>query len=108
MNDLNLNNQDLLNCITRAHIDYPDLADRSTIFHEFLNDLLKLTDSEYGFIGEILHTKEQQPYTRMFAVSDIASVCFTILPRMIRKIALIRPILQPRRSPYTVVGAYWG
>ena len=47
------------------------------IFNGFLNDLLKLTDSEYGFIGEILHTKEQQPYTRMFAVSDISSVCFT-------------------------------
>jgi len=72
VNDLNLKNQDLLNCITRAHIDYPGLADRSMIFNGFLNDLLKLTDSEYGFIGEILHTKEQQPYTRMFAVSDIS------------------------------------
>ena len=72
MNALHLRNIDILKCITRAHIDYPELADQTDIFNGFLNDLLKLTDSEYGFIGEILHTKEQQPYARMFSVSDIS------------------------------------
>jgi len=72
VNDLHHKNQDLLKCITRAHVEYPDLTDHSEIFKGFLNDLLQLTDSEYGFIGEILHTEEQQPYTRMFAVSDIS------------------------------------
>ena len=40
-------------------------------FDELLDTVLRLTHSEYGFIGEVLH-EHGQPYLKTWAISDIA------------------------------------
>ena len=45
---------------------------RQAIFSDLLNHLLNVTQSEYGFIGEVLYTKEQQPYLKTHAITNIA------------------------------------
>ncbi|CUS47562.1 MAG: diguanylate cyclase/phosphodiesterase with GAF sensor [Idiomarinaceae bacterium HL-53] len=47
--------------------------DMSEIFEQVLNELLKLTDSEYGFIGEtLLDEITQEPYIRMGAITNLS------------------------------------
>ena len=40
-------------------------------FDDLLDTVLRLTQSEYGFIGEVLH-EAGQPYLKTWAISDIA------------------------------------
>lgn len=47
-------------------------ADFREIFTSMLDGLLALTDSEYGFIGEILTSAEGGPYLKTYAITDIA------------------------------------
>ncbi len=42
------------------------------LFTEILNNLLLLTESEYGFIGEVLQNRQGQPYMRTFAITSTA------------------------------------
>jgi len=42
------------------------------IFDSLLDKLLDITDSEYGFIGEILHKEDHTPYLKTYAVTNIA------------------------------------
>ncbi len=48
-----------------------DISGRAAgaVFEEVLNDFLELTESEYGFIGNVLHTKKGQPYLKTSAMS---------------------------------------
>lgn len=41
------------------------------VFGKILQALLDITESEHGFIGEILHTDENVPYLKIFAVTNI-------------------------------------
>lgn len=41
-------------------------------FDQLLNDVISITDSKIGFIGEIFHTEEQKPYLNMLAMTNIA------------------------------------
>ncbi len=45
---------------------------RREIFDSLLEKLLDITDSEYGFIGEILHQQDNTPYLKTYAVTNIA------------------------------------
>lgn len=58
--------------ITRAQSDFIKETDRSLAFNGLLNDILDLTDSEYGFIGEVLHTEKNRPFLKTYAITDIA------------------------------------
>jgi PAS domain S-box-containing protein len=49
---------DLLSCISKAQSQFIAAADRLTIFEDLLSNLLDLTNSEYGFIGEVLFRKD--------------------------------------------------
>ena len=40
--------------------------------HDQLEDLLGLTNSEYGFIGEILRRQDGQPYLKIHAITNVA------------------------------------
>ena len=42
------------------------------LFDSVLEKLLEITESEYGFIGEILHTDQHIPYLKTFAITNIA------------------------------------
>jgi PAS domain S-box-containing protein len=62
----------MMQAITKAHTDFVDLAEPKNLFEGLLQLLLSITDSEYGFIGEILHTPEGQPYLKTFSITDIS------------------------------------
>lgn len=42
------------------------------LFSEFLGELLLLTNSEYGFIGEVLENKQGQMYLKTHAITDVS------------------------------------
>lgn len=41
-------------------------------FEQMLNDLLSLTGSQFGFIGEVLHRESGEPYLKIGAITNIA------------------------------------
>lgn len=62
----------LLRAIGKAQKDYIATGDTRELFAGLLNNLLSLTQSEYGFIGEVLHAPEGQPYLKTWAITNIA------------------------------------
>ena len=68
-----LENQQQLNAIiTRAQSQFICEDDRRKAFDGLLSDILILTESEYGFIGEVLYTTTGIPYLKTFSVTNIA------------------------------------
>ena len=63
---------DLLNAISRIQSKYISQVEFVEIFDLLLTDLLSLTRSEYGFIGEIINTSGGQPYLKTHAITNIA------------------------------------
>ncbi len=62
----------LLETISRAQNEYIAKVDVNTLFDNLLTNLLEITESEYGFIGEILRTPEDQSYLKTHAITNIA------------------------------------
>lgn len=62
----------ILNAITSVLSRYIAENDPFKLFSGLLEELLELTDSEYGFIGEVFYTSEGQPYLRNYAATNIA------------------------------------
>lgn len=62
----------LLETITKAHMEFLDLEQPVSVFERFLEEFLSLTNSEYGFIGEILHDDDDAPYLKTYAITNIA------------------------------------
>lgn len=46
--------------------------DQDAVFEILLSDLLVLTDSQFGFIGEVLTNSDSGPYLRVGAITDIS------------------------------------
>ncbi|MFM1843733.1 MAG: hypothetical protein RLZZ490_2476, partial [Cyanobacteriota bacterium] len=82
--EISQNNQ-LLRTISKAQAAFIQADDRLTIFGELLTDLLELTDSEYGFIGEVLVREDGSatmedslmkirgvPYLKAHSITNIA------------------------------------
>ena len=44
----------------------------ASVFDRFLAAILELTESEYGFIGEILRTPDGDPFLKTHAITNIA------------------------------------
>ena len=61
----------LLNTIRTAQARFIRDTDSKSIFNKLLTDILVLTDSEFGFIGEVLY-RDDSPYLKTFAISNIA------------------------------------
>ena len=70
--DRALSPEPLLRAISRIQALFIDEAEPKALFGALLRELLMLTASEYGFIGEVLRTAEGQPYLRTQAITDIA------------------------------------
>jgi|GEM_PF-946048 len=66
------NFHNLLDSIRLAQSQFIADADPRMIFDGLLNVLLSLTQSEYGFIGEILYTPEGDPYLKTHAITNVA------------------------------------
>ncbi len=62
----------LLHALTEAQTDFIRGCDTYQLFSKLLEVLLELTGSEYGFIGEVLHSPEGVPYLRTHAITNIA------------------------------------
>lgn len=61
-----------LDTIQRIQSTFISSADYRKSFSQALEALLALTNSEYGFIGEVLQTDDGKPYLQTHAMSDIA------------------------------------
>lgn len=62
----------MLKAITNAQAQFITNVDTRVLFEEFLSSLLSLTQSEYGFIGEIFHDSANVPYLKSHAITNIA------------------------------------
>ncbi|MFQ5508982.1 MAG: sigma 54-interacting transcriptional regulator [Leptospirillia bacterium] len=62
----------LFESISQIQSQHIQAQDMNTLCDDMLARLLDLTGSEYGFIGEMLHTPEGAPYLKTRAISDIA------------------------------------
>ncbi|MBF0316820.1 MAG: GAF domain-containing protein [Nitrospirae bacterium] len=62
----------LLELIRHIQSQFILSAEPNKLFTEILNNLLSLTESEYGFIGEVLQTDQGRPYMRTFAITSVA------------------------------------
>lgn len=64
--------QSMNEIISRAQSQFIHEKNRQTAFNTLLNDILSISESEYGFIGEVLKTPEGKPYLKTHAVTNIA------------------------------------
>ena len=62
----------MLSAVAQAQKEYIAALDPRELFAGLLSNLLCLTSSEYGFIGEILHTPDGRPYLKTWAITNIA------------------------------------
>lgn len=62
----------LLDALNRIQSQYISKSTPHDLFDQLLNNLISLTESEYGFIGEVLYTDEWQPYLKTHAITDIS------------------------------------
>uniref|UniRef100_UPI00351CE339 EAL domain-containing protein n=1 Tax=Rhodoferax sp. TaxID=50421 RepID=UPI00351CE339 len=62
----------LLQAVSRAQTLVIASRETGFNFEGLLDELLAVTESEYGFVGEVFFTPERQPYLKTFAVSDTA------------------------------------
>ncbi|MEZ5643686.1 MAG: PAS-domain containing protein [Burkholderiaceae bacterium] len=62
----------MLDAIRRAQASYIDARDRTLVFDALLQSMLDLTESGYGFVGEVLTGDDGQPYMRTHAMTDIS------------------------------------
>ncbi len=62
-----------LEAVRAALIRFLEDGDIKESMDALLNDLLKLTNSAYGFIGEVLRTEAGEPYLRTNAIRRVSS-----------------------------------
>ncbi|HYO59417.1 ATP-binding protein [Archangium sp.] len=62
----------LLQALTEAQLEFIRGSNAHHLFDKLLTVLLDLTESEYGFIGEVLRDPQGAPYVRCHAITNIA------------------------------------
>lgn len=62
----------LLSAISQAQSRFISAVNPRELFNELLDNLLLITDSEYGVIGEIFHDVDGAPYLKAQAITNIA------------------------------------
>ena len=62
----------LLQAVIHAQSKFIVDDDPRELFDGLLHDLLDLTSSEYGFIGEVLYNEAKLPYLKTYAITNIA------------------------------------
>ncbi len=62
----------LLKAMSRAQQHLIRQIEPKQLFDELLCDFIELTQSKFGFIGEILHRENGQPYLKTHSISNIA------------------------------------
>ena len=64
----------LLDNIRLLQSDYIAEVPASSVFEQLLSRLLSLTDSNYGFIGEVVYSDDGTPYLKPQALTNMTSV----------------------------------
>jgi PAS domain S-box-containing protein len=62
----------MLHAVSEAQSNFIMDADPHPTFDRLLTHLLDITDSEYGFIGEVFRDDNDAPYLRPYAITDIS------------------------------------
>jgi PAS domain S-box-containing protein len=62
----------MLEAVRQAQAAFIEADDKRAAFEALLSALLGVTLSEYGFVAEVLHDVQDQPYLRMHAITNIA------------------------------------
>ncbi|MEZ4380045.1 MAG: ATP-binding protein [Nannocystaceae bacterium] len=62
----------LLAVVSRSQSRFLRGGERREVFADLLDGLLAASESEYGFIGEVLRDRGGAPYLRTYAISDLA------------------------------------
>lgn len=62
----------LLQVITEAQKYYIQGENKFKVFDYLLSKILDITESEYGFIGELLYDDNKMPFLRTYAITNIA------------------------------------
>ncbi|WP_250655902.1 GAF domain-containing protein [Alkalimarinus coralli] len=65
-------NLELTNAITHALTQFIAEANPYILFNGLLDSLLQLTESEYGFIGEVFYNNTGKPYIQSYATTNIS------------------------------------
>ncbi len=65
-------NSQLLDVINQAQKEFILTSTPGIMFEKLLESLLEMTESEYGFIGEVLQTEAGEPYLKTHAITNIA------------------------------------
>ncbi|MEZ4528947.1 MAG: PAS domain S-box protein [Desulfobacterales bacterium] len=65
-------NHSLLQAISAAQSGFITNTDPRDLFDRLLTSLLAITESEYGFIGEVLHNPDRTVYLKTHAITNIA------------------------------------
>jgi PAS domain S-box-containing protein len=68
---LQKNNQ-LLKALSNAQSKFITESARKALFDGLLEDLLSLTQSEYGFVAEVLYTSAGSPFLKSHSITNIA------------------------------------
>ena len=61
----------ILKCISKVQEMYIQSKPKVDIFEELLNGMIQISQSEYGFIGEVLYN-DNQPYLHTLSITDIS------------------------------------
>lgn len=64
--------QHINQAIERIYGKFIDDNNRNEVFDALLDEVLTLTGSEYGFIGEVLHQDDGTPYLKTRSITNIA------------------------------------
>jgi len=64
--------RELLGLIAWAQATYIQTDNQRDSFNTLLNRILAVTESQFGFIGEVLQDRQGLPYLRTYAISNIA------------------------------------
>jgi hypothetical protein len=62
----------MMDRVNKIQLEYILGGDSSAAFDSLLKQILILTHSEYGFIGEVRHKDDGAPYLRTHAITNIA------------------------------------
>ncbi len=67
-----IKNYELMDAITKALSQFIAEANPYILFNGLLDNLLRLSESEYGFIGEVFYNNTGQPYIQSYATTNIS------------------------------------
>ena len=72
LESLRLRNVRILEAISKVQSHYIAATDSPSVFENMMEQLLHMTDSAYGFVGEIRHGQEGKPYLKTLAMAYLS------------------------------------